>query len=66
MERECMRSTFFGNGMAAPHPMSAISSDTFVSIGVSKEPVDWDASHNKVHLIMLIGVRKNNAKAFQL
>lgn len=66
MERECMRSTFFGNSMAAPHPMSAISSDTFVSIGVSKEPVDWDASHNKVHLIMLIGVGKNNAKAFQL
>lgn len=66
MERKCMRSTFFGNGMAAPHPMSAISSDTFVSIGVSKEPVDWDASHNKVHLIMLTGVGKNNAKAFQL
>lgn len=66
MEREHMRSTFFGNGMAAPHPMFAISSDTFVCIGVSRDPVEWDASHNKVNLVMLISVGKNNAKAFQL
>lgn len=66
MEREHMRSTFFGNSIAAPHPMSAISSDTFVCVAVSQEPVEWDSSHNKVHLVMLIGVGKNNAKAFQL
>lgn len=61
-----MRSTFFGNGIAAPHPMSAISSNTFVCIGVSREAVEWDISHNKVNLIMLVGIGKNNAKAFQL
>lgn len=66
MEREHMRSTFFGNAIAAPHPMSAISSDTFVCVAVSQEPVEWDSSHNKANLVMLIGVGKNNAKAFQL
>lgn len=66
MERENMRSTFFGNGIAAPHPMSAISSDTFVCVGISQEQVEWDSSQNQVQLILLIGVGKNNAKAFQL
>lgn len=66
MEREHMRSTFFGNGIAAPHPMSAISSDTFVCVGISREQVEWDSAQNKVQLILLIGVGKNNAKAFQL
>lgn len=66
MERENMRSTFFGNGIAAPHPMSAISSDTFVCVGISHEQVEWDSSQNKVQLILLIGMGKNNAKAFQL
>lgn len=66
MEREHMRSTFFGNGIAAPHPMSAISSDTFVCVGISHEQVKWDSNQNRVQLILLIGVGKNNAKAFQL
>ena len=66
MEREHMRSTFFGNGIAAPHPMSAISSDTFVCVGVAREQVEWDSSQNKVQLILLVGVGKNNSKAFQL
>ena len=66
MEREHMRSTFFGNGIAAPHPMSAISSNTFVCVGVSKEAVEWDQNQNRVNLIMLVGIGKNNAKAFQL
>ena len=66
MEREYMRGTFFGNGIAAPHPMSAISSDTFVCVGIAREQVEWDSRQNKVQLILLIGVGKNNAQAFQL
>ena len=66
MERENMRSTFFGNGIAAPHPMSAVSSNTFVCVGISRDAVEWDVSHNKVHLILLVGIGKNNTKAFQL
>lgn len=65
--REKMGSTFFGNGIAAPHPIFPVSSsDTFISIGISPQPITWDASGNKVHLVMLVNVSKNNSKAFQI
>lgn len=66
MEREKIGSTFFGNGIAAAHPIFAVSSDTFVAIGISPVAVPWDADGNQVHLIMLVNVGKNNSKAFQL
>lgn len=65
-EREKMGSTFFGNGIAAPHPMTAVSSETFVSVGVSPQSVEWDRDHNQVSLVILVGIGKNNPKAFQL
>ena len=66
LERENMRSTFFGNAIAAPHPMFAVSSDTFITVCVSPQPVDWDSEGNKVNLIMLVCIGKNNQKAFQI
>lgn len=66
MERETLGSTFFGNGIAAPHPIFAVSSDTFISIGISPQPVEWDSEGNRVHLVMLVSVGKNNSKAFQI
>ena len=63
MEREHLGSTFFGNHIAAPHPIAAVSSDTFIAIGVSGQPVVWDSDQNTVHLIILISIGKNNAKA---
>lgn len=66
LERETLGSTFFGNTIAAPHPIFAVSSDTFISIGLSPQPVVWDDEGNKVHLIMMVSVGKNNSKAFQI
>lgn len=66
LEREQMGSTFFGNGIAAPHPMSSGSTDTFISVGITQRPVVWDAEGHKVNLVMLITVSKNNTKAFQV
>lgn len=66
MEREKMGSTFFGNSIAAPHPISPVSSETFVSVGVSPENVEWDKDHNQVNLVILVSIGKNNPKAFQL
>lgn len=66
-ERERMGSTFFGNGIAAPHPIFPVSSsDTFIAIGVSSQPISWDDHGNKVQLVMLVNVSKNNSKAFQI
>jgi len=64
--REDMRSTFFANNIALPHPMSSLSSDTFVVVGICKNPVDWDSDKNKVSLVLLVCIGKNNPQAFQL
>ena len=64
--REDMRSTYFGNGFAVPHPVAAVSSDTFVSVVVSKTPVSWDDEGNQANLIFLVGIGKNSLQAFQL
>ena len=64
--REDMRSTYFGNGFAVPHPVSPVSSDTFVSVVVSKTPLRWDEEGNQANLIFLVGIGKNSLQAFQL
>jgi len=66
MEREKLGSTFFGNGIAAPHPIFAVSSDTFIAVGVSPHSIVWDDEGNNVNLVLLVSVGKNNPKAFQL
>ena len=66
LEREKLGSTFFGSGIAAPHPIYAVSSDTFISIGIAPQSVEWDTEGNKVRLILLVSVGRNNAKAFQI
>lgn len=66
LQREEIGSTFFSKNIAVPHPMYAVSSDTFVAVYVSKEPILWDSEKNEVNLIMLMHVGKNNNQAFQL
>lgn len=66
LQREEIGSTFFSKNIAVPHPMYAVSSDTFVGIYVSKKPVLWDEEGNEVNLIMLMHIGKNNPQAFQL
>ena len=65
-QRESIGSTFFSKDIAVPHPMYAVSSDTFVSVFFSKKPVVWDEEGNTVNLIMLLHVGKNNVQAFQM
>lgn len=64
--RENIGSTFFSRDIACPHPMNAVSSDTFVTVFFAKKPIKWDAENNKVNLIMLLHVGKSNPKAFQI
>ena len=65
-QREEIGSTYFSKQIAVPHPMYAVSSDTFVSVCVSKQPIVWDEEDNQVNLIMLMHIGKNNTQAFQL
>lgn len=66
LQREEIGSTFFSKKIAVPHPMYAVSSDTFVAVCVSKRPILWDGEKNEVNLVMLMHVGKNNPQAFQL
>lgn len=62
--RERISCTYFGNGVAIPHPLTPFSNETFVSLGVLKEPIQWDSSH-QIRVVMLVSIEKNNPKAFQ-
>lgn len=66
LQREEIGSTFFSKKIAVPHPMYAVSSDTFVAVCVSSQPILWDEEKNEVNLVMLMHVGKNNPQAFQL
>ena len=64
--REKIASTYFTKGIAMAHPATAVSSDTFISVLYSKKPIVWDEDGNRVNLIMLMQIGKNNPRAFQL
>lgn len=66
MARESIGSTFFSKGIAVPHPMHAVSSDTFMVVYISNKPVIWDEENNTVNIVILIHVGKNNPQAFQI
>lgn len=65
-EREGIGSTFFTRGIAIPHPLHAVSSDTFVASCVVQEPVKWDEDGDVANIILLIHIGKNNPRSFQL
>ncbi|AEA55272.1 BglG family transcription antiterminator [Lacticaseibacillus paracasei] len=64
--REELGSSYFGGTVALPHPVSPLPIATFVSVILLKQPINWDADGNKVDLIILVAIEKNNAKVFQL
>lgn len=65
-ERENIGSTFFTRNIAMAHPANPVSSDTFISVLVSKKSVVWDSDGNTVNLIMLMHIGKSNPRAFKL
>lgn len=64
-DREQITSSYFGNAIAIPHPLTPFSDDTFVSLGILEKPIAWDKQH-RVRIVMLVSIEKNNPKAFQL
>ena len=49
-----------------PHPLTAVSSDSFVAVTELPQAVVWDDQKNMVNLVLLVCVGKNSSKAFQL
>lgn len=64
LEREAYSATEFGNQIALPHPMRAITDETFVAIGVLEKPILW--KNNYVRFVMLISVSKDSNESLNL
>ncbi|WP_159520231.1 BglG family transcription antiterminator [Erysipelothrix urinaevulpis] len=64
LKREKYASTEFGNQIAMPHPMEAITSSTFVAIGVLEKPIIW--KENYVKFVLLMSVSKNKNESLSL
>jgi len=63
--REEFGSTYFGNSIAILHPMHAVGDVSFIGTMILKKPIVWDAEDNKVKLVFLVCLQKNNLNAFQ-
>ena len=55
-KRELAAPTAFGNGVALPHPIEAVSATTFVSVILLDEPIDWGGQ--PVQAIFFINVSR--------
>jgi len=63
VEREKSMSTGMENGVAIPHCCVDIIPETVVSLGISKEGLDFDSIDTKpTHLIILLVTPKNKTK----
>ena len=54
LERECLMCTAMGGAVAMPHPVRAVTSDTFVCVGILDEPIPW--GERKVQAVFLVSV----------
>lgn len=64
LEREAFATTEYGNMIAIPHPMSPVSDETFVSVGILKKAIHWE--NKKVRYIFLTSVKKNSQEDLHL
>jgi lichenan operon transcriptional antiterminator len=65
LHEERYSSSYFGNGIAIPHPEELITDMTFISVANLKNEVYWDNDFN-VRMVLLISIEKNNPKSLQL
>lgn len=63
VEREKSMSTGMENGIAIPHCCVDLISETVVSLGISKEGIEFDSIDSKpTHLVILLVTPKNKTK----
>lgn len=64
LSRERFAPTEFGNGVAMPHPMRALTNETFVACAVLPRPVRWD--RQQVRVVFLLSVSTDEQETFGL
>lgn len=60
LKREDLAQTSFGNQVAMPHSVRAVTDDTFVCVGVLKNPVEWNGQ--AVRAVFLVSVSTSKDK----
>lgn len=63
LKRENLSSTDFVNNIAIPHTLKPISNHTCIAMIINKKPTIW--KRNKVQIIMLLNIGKNDHTEFQ-
>ena len=56
--------SFFGNGLAIPHPETPKTLTSFISVAILSEPIFWDDTY--VDLVFLVSIQKDNYNAIRL
>lgn len=64
LQRERFSATEFGNGVAMPHPMKAITDETFVAVAVLRRQVRWKAQ--QVRFVFMLSVGTGEHETFGL
>lgn len=60
--REEVVATTFGNGVAMPHPIEAVSDQNRIWIGLLDDPVVWDGQGTEVQAVFLISFAKKGGR----
>lgn len=63
LKRETLARTDFGNLVALPHPYKTFSKDTFVCVGILKEPIQW--VENPVQVVFLVSISDGENEKLQ-
>lgn len=63
LRREELAQTSFGNQVAMPHPVQAVSDDTFVCVGLLSHAIEWNGQ--AVRAVFLVSVSKAKNKKLE-
>lgn len=63
LERESLSSTSFNNSVAVPHSLKHNTYRSFMSVVINEKGMQW--GNHLVHIIILIGINKDDYTAFQ-
>lgn len=64
LRRERVAKTAFGNQVAMPHAYKAMSSETFVCVGILDEPVEW--GDQKIRAVFLVCIADKDHTSVEL
>lgn len=62
---ESIANTFFGNHIAIPHPDQPITDESFICVGIPKEPIQWQ-NDVSIKLVLLVSIEKDKPRALQI